>query len=390
MAQRGRRSGKTAIGQSFIEQYLRHGLVLASFFFGRSDDTRNHTGSLIATLAYQIYLSVLEVQDQILAIIDTDPLIFTRNLERQFTELLTKPLASIYSSGAPQVSTFHRAIIIDGLDECLKKEERQQILRIISKSIRQSNLSIVFLIASRPETDIKFVFESQDMKGIVTRLNLDDDYKPDDDIRRYLEESFKEIRATRDFAPQTAGVWPDPRTIDSLVKKASGQFIYAVTVVRYVNSNEHLPHHRLAIIMDLRPHHGDLPFAQLDAIYRMIFSSAKNLSRALYALSIYSHRVFHGASPFDISQFMSLEHGEIRVIFCDIWSLVALDEIPNGPSTVRFLHSSLHDFLLDPIRSEKYFLDIDTYRTQHLENIFHYLTLALGESSVCIPFPAFS
>src|SRR4051812_31166505 len=39
--------GKSAIAQSTVESCIEHGLPLASFFFSKSDSTRNHAGSLI-------------------------------------------------------------------------------------------------------------------------------------------------------------------------------------------------------------------------------------------------------------------------------------------------------------------------------------------------------
>ena len=45
---------KSAIAQTIAERCLAAGLFLAAFFFSRFDPTRNHLGSLVATLAYQI------------------------------------------------------------------------------------------------------------------------------------------------------------------------------------------------------------------------------------------------------------------------------------------------------------------------------------------------
>ncbi len=47
-------AGKSAILQTIAEKCTVLDILLASFFFSRSDGTRNHPDSLVATIAYQI------------------------------------------------------------------------------------------------------------------------------------------------------------------------------------------------------------------------------------------------------------------------------------------------------------------------------------------------
>lgn len=47
-------AGKSAIAQSMAEDFHSRGLLAASFFFGRSDSTRNHARSLVSTIVYQL------------------------------------------------------------------------------------------------------------------------------------------------------------------------------------------------------------------------------------------------------------------------------------------------------------------------------------------------
>lgn len=376
-------AGKSAIAQSLIELCLRHNLVMASFFFARSDGTRNHAESLIATLVYQIYHSTPAVKHEIISVIDADPLIFTRSLEHQFIELIAKPLHEIFRSNTSSGVQSYRVVVIDGLDECLDRGSQQHILRIICNSTRKFNLPILFFIASRPEHDINVTFAAQQMNGLYSRLYLDDVYKPDDDIHLFFRDSFTQIRTSHPFRSGIPASWPTSEAVESLVRKSSGQFVYASTVVRFIQSIRHQPHHRLDIVMSLRPPQDDLPFSQLDALYRVILSSVRDIDRVLYALSIYSHNLFNRANH-DICQFMSLNEAELEILFCDLGALIAIEGIhhpTNGrvkQRMLRFLHASLHDFFLDPMRSREYFLNIDIYRPGHLANIIRYVTLGEG------------
>src|SRR3954468_4611965 len=71
-------AGKSAIAQSTVERCVERGLHVASFFFSKSDPTRNRPEPLVATLAYQLYCSFpeTEVQTAMLSAIAKDSLIF--------------------------------------------------------------------------------------------------------------------------------------------------------------------------------------------------------------------------------------------------------------------------------------------------------------------------
>ncbi|KAF9539610.1 hypothetical protein CPC08DRAFT_770938 [Agrocybe pediades] len=282
--------GKSAIAQSTVESCIEHGLPLASFFFIKSDSTRNHAGSLIATLAYQLYCAFpgTEVQTEILSAIKKDPLIFKRTLQCQFTALVIQPLRIHFSKDQ---STQHRVpflIVIDGLDECVDRNAQKAILTGLSESFRNSNLCIPIFVASRPEHDIKLSFGSKFLKDIHTRLSLDleDEDDADSDIRLYLFDRFAEIKD--DFDNRTTGRklaqdWPGDEIIETLVEKSSRQFIYAATIIRYVESTRHRPDHRLDIVLNLRPVNGEHPFAQLDSLYAMILESAMDIKKKIFA-----------------------------------------------------------------------------------------------------------
>ncbi|CAA7264513.1 unnamed protein product [Cyclocybe aegerita] len=91
--------GKSAIGQTIAEMCEEYGLLLASFFFSRSDLTRNNTKFLITTLAYQIGLSVSHARHRIEQAFEHDPVVHTRSLETQMKKLVIEPLQQVLISG---------------------------------------------------------------------------------------------------------------------------------------------------------------------------------------------------------------------------------------------------------------------------------------------------
>jgi hypothetical protein len=96
------------------------------------------------------------------------------------------------------------------------------------------------------------------------------------DIRKFLEKEFVEIRRVHRLGQHLPHAWPDQKAITSLVERSSGHFIYASTVIRYIRSPKHRPDDRLEVILRLRPpQEGDRPYAQLDALYTLIFAGCR-------------------------------------------------------------------------------------------------------------------
>ncbi|KAF9568151.1 hypothetical protein CPC08DRAFT_702577 [Agrocybe pediades] len=379
-------AGKSAIAQSTIEQGIERDLLFASFFFSRSDPSRNHSGPLVATLAYQLYCAFPEtaVQTTILSAIKKNPLIFKKRLEQQFTSLVIEPLKA-YLSG--DQSTQHRmpfVIVIDGLDECIDRASQKAILTGLAGSVQALDPYIRILIASRPEHDIKLSFSSKHIKDIHSQLSLDldDEKEADADIKLYLHERFAQIKD--EFDNRTTGrkldaSWPGEEVIEELVEKSSGQFIYAATVLRYVESTRHRPDHRLGIILNLRPQNGDRPFAQLDALYAMILESAPDIDKVLHVLSLHMMESDRNSVCCTIIEKLLLfDEGELETLFCDLGALVQIRRAkerydPEPYPYLRILHASLFDYLLDEERSNQFSIDRNEEDIKHTTHILQYL-----------------
>jgi hypothetical protein len=105
------------------------------------------------------------------------------------------------------------------------------------------------------------------MQNITGAIVLDEKYAPNDDIRRYLEDEFFRI-----FTKRNISSIPSDTDIDHLVSKASGQFIYASTVIKFIDDDDYSPSEQLDIVLNLRPACLPSPYAQLDQLYIQIFS----------------------------------------------------------------------------------------------------------------------
>ncbi|KDR67314.1 hypothetical protein GALMADRAFT_28609, partial [Galerina marginata CBS 339.88] len=227
-------AGKSAIAQTIAEMCHQHGILLASFFFSRSDPKRNSVKALAATLAFQVAVNLPPARSFIEGVVANDPAIFQRSFQVQFNALIVEPLMQLYkmwtfSGPLPYL------IVIDGLDECNDTKGQRHILDTISDALSRSKnfVHIIILFSSRTEQEISLAFATPALKSITLHIALDDTYQPESDIRSYFEGSFSEIKETHLQKRSIPAAWPSDTDISSLVTKSSGQFIYAATVVRY-------------------------------------------------------------------------------------------------------------------------------------------------------------
>lgn len=139
------------------------------------------------------------------------------------------------------------------------------------------------------------------------------------------------------------------------MRRSSGHFIYANTVVRYVTSSRHNPIDRLKAILGLRRDNRDQPFSQLDALYHTILSNVVNIEATMKILGV--NVVQNDVANIEqLEEFMILESSTVDLHLIDLRSVVDASD-SKGP--IKYLHASFRDFLLDATRSGNLFIDIN-------------------------------
>ena len=357
-------AGKSAIAQTIAELLEKAGLLAAAFFFSRNAAGRNDKTPLVATLVYQLVKSIPEIRAYVLEAVEGDPAVFSCSIEAQIEALIIKPLNAVTNDEtlSPILLSRPRLIIVDGLDECRTASSQTQILNALSTAVKHLHIPLCFLIASRPEQNIRQAFNDQDILGSLSfSIALDDTYQPDDDIRVFLQSTFNEIKRNHPSRTHFPLSWPSSEDIGRLVNKSSGQFIFASTVAKYVNSHRHWPPDRLKIIFG-QSEPGETPFAELDGLYHLIFSSVTDVKRLKDVLMFLVLQPFQD-SPWSkqtttlIEKFLFYRPGEMDTILSDLHSIISVPPPGDEFREPRFFHASLPDFLLDRSRSMDLFLD---------------------------------
>jgi hypothetical protein len=357
-------AGKSAIAQTIAELLEEAGLLAAAFFFSRNAPGRNDKTPLVATLVYQLIISIPEIRAHVLEAVKQDPALFKRSIQAQIQALIVKPLNAVANDEtlAPILLSRPRLIILDGLDECRTTSAQIHILNAFSTAVKDCHIPLCFLIASRPEQDIRQVFNDQNSLGLLSfSIALDDTYQPDDDIRVFLQSTFDEIKQKHPSKAHFPALWPSSEDIRRLVEKSSGQFIFASTVAKYVNSHRHWPPDRLKIILGQSELSQETPFAELDSLYHLILSSVADIEKVKDVLMILVLQPFPGRWSSQqttlIEEFLFYRPGEIDMIFTDLHSIIYVPPPGDQFGGLRLFHASLPDFLLDRSRSMELFLD---------------------------------
>ena len=285
--------------------------------------------------------------------------------------LIFGPLVQLQSeSSSPQKTV---VLLLDGVDECIAHDEQSKLIRTITHFIMKHSFPFLVFFGSRAENQLRTEFRSPTLSKILLQLPLDTDYRADKDILRFLDDSFETIKSTHPFGHDLRDAnWPAQVDIDDIMRKASGQFIYASVVIRFISAANQHPAQQLEIVRGLRPSGNLTPFAQLDALYRYIFSQVVDIYATSLVLAwgmftlekalIYSLDTPHLCDWTAEAVCGTMTNTDIKVALAALASVITYTDYDRVQ--FQFLHASLPDFLLDPKRSQAYYMDRDTWSTR--------------------------
>ncbi|KAM6502768.1 hypothetical protein JOM56_002745 [Amanita muscaria] len=372
-------AGKSAIAQTMAQSCGRQ-KVAATFFFFRSDASRNDGNRLFPTLAYQLAFSIPAIKDHIVQSLHERPDLPTKSVETQFEHLIALPFRSLAeAASAPsfpvsvidavnQCRQLAPVIIIDGVDECADEKLQQRFLKIIGNAVKDRSFPFRFLICSRPEAHIEDTLNK--FKALILPIDL---AKLDDanrDIEKYLVEQFSCIASDRGLDP----TWPGENVIEKIVYKSSGNFILASVVIKVVGDEDCMPEDQLAIILNLKSPDRMSPFAVLDELYleilrRQLYPSFLKTFLALLVGRTAPSILTNWSLPEDDAKLMNVSKKELHTKLRRMRSLLKFE--PH----IDVHHRSFLDFLNEPSRSGGYHVSEQGGRRRYLELIVDSIVL---------------
>jgi hypothetical protein len=357
-------TGKSTIAQSFSDAIADDRFLGASFFCSRDYLDRKELKNIFPTLAHQLACRYPHFRNRIVRIIKEDPTLAHASLISQLENLLVNPLSGTNTSCV---------IVIDALDECIDDQPASAILSVLGRFAKQLPL-VKFFITGRPEPRIRSGFRLPLLEPLthIFLLHEVELSSVDDDIRLYLTQRLTAITKQRSNL-ELPDPWPRDDEIEALTKKSSGLFIFASTLVRFIESEHYEPDERLKLVLSEGSgtmHEGR---TGIDSLYSQVLRHAfsddhepvvfDNLRRVLGAIVL----AFNPLSRKEISTILGLSTSLISTTLRHLHSIILVPA--DETKEIRIFHKSFPDFLQDSGRC--------TDRRFHISTPIHHSDMAL-------------
>lgn len=371
-------TGKSTIARTIADKFYAQERLAASFFFSRGGGDVAGAARFFTTVARQL-VKLPALRRYIYEAVTEQKEIASQTLRDQWNQLILRPLSKLKASSlrSPLV------IVVDALDECEGDNDIRLLLQLLTESKNIRSIRLRIFLTSRAETSIRLGFRS--MPTILHHdLVLQDVPRSivDQDISVFFRVQFREIRESYEFLPAT---WPGDETIDTLVEKAGGLFIYAATVCRFIKTNDQWsPQSLLRVFLPSdgpnrsenlpRRIPSSSPTEGLDAIYTQILNHStkgvgkdkdkeelsKDFKQVIGAIAILSEPLSAAA----LGSLLRLGQEVIHLRLHHLRSVLNVPEAQNSP--IRLLHPSFRDFLLDEERCRDRLFWVDEKKTHRI------------------------
>jgi len=344
-------TGKSTISRTVAWELAEKKRLAASFFFSRGRGDISHAGQFFTTIASQLTKSLPVLRPLISKAIQEHSDIWKQRLSEQWKYLILNPLKN-----APAQS-IQLVVVIDALDECDSKDDIQLILKLLAQARCLETIRLRVLVTSRPEMPILLGFRN--LPGETYQDFVLHSIPPptvDQDISTFFRRKLSSVKSEPGLST-TSTPWPGEPTVQRLVEKAAGLFIYAATICRFIQDDNYTPEEQLSVILE-EDHDtpSQSPTKHLDDMYTKLLQHSvvgNQTVRVDDHLAVRFREIVGSIIiMFDImatKEIAKLLH--LRTISTTLASLGSVLSVPESEGQpVRVFHPSFRDFLLDSQR----------------------------------------
>jgi len=338
-------TGKSTISRTIARELAEKKRLAASFFFTRGKKDVSHSGMFFTTIAAQLAISLPVLRTSISDTIDKNPHIFKQGPREQWNQLILNPLRD-----APTQS-IQLVVVIDALDECDSMEDIQLILLLLAEAKDLATVRIKIFLTSRPEIPIFDGFRQLSGEAyqdfILHNIPLD---TVNADISTFFLQKLSPLKAKHGLGTP----WPDEQIIEKLVERAAGLFIYAATVLRFIQDGIDGPEEPLSLVLSATK--SSLSATEhLEGIYTTLLQHSVLGRRGhpecagRFRQVVGSIVVMFNTMPArNLAQLLQIP---FKIVSSTLDSLRSVLNVPEDESQpVRLFHLSFRDFLLDSQR----------------------------------------
>jgi hypothetical protein len=258
-------------------------------------------------------------------------------------------------------------LVIDALDECDREAGREggDLLPLLASSIRSHHGFIKLLITSREEPSISSMFrdiQSQQAKHTTVQLHNLDRNIVSADIRRFLEHRLRVIARKCSVEDEN---WPSQDLIAELVRRAGVLFVYAATIVRYLDDENWDPVVRLQQLLDAEAEGSFTPgsYHLLDQLYAEVFSKAveshevdnsalcTRLRNVVGAIVLLQDQLGRRA----LAGLLHIGPRDVLLVIRKLSAVLIIPETETGP--IKIFHPSFPDYVSLRCSDERFRID---------------------------------
>ncbi|QRW21988.1 Vegetative incompatibility protein HET-E-1 [Rhizoctonia solani] len=346
-------TGKTTVAYSLCKWLETNTQLGASFFCSRTSTPCQKTNNIVPTIAYQLGRFSPAFRSAVCKVLRNDPDAATYEVRVQLDMLILRPMLMIKDAMPSGV-----VVVIDALDECADSYGAGTVVEFLLDYAKK--IPVKFFISSRPEPVIREkMLSCIGSSSSMIHLHDVDASIVQADIQKYLTAELKYI------SPR-----PTEAQILQLTQQAGRLFIYAATLVRYINPRgARVPSKtRLETILAIntpksqaRDREPANLYRELDQLYNSVlemgFSELLEEHEAAMMRDILG-TVVCAKEPVTIDTLAGLLGSTTEDISYMIGSLHSVLHVPDRGGLISTLHASFHDFLLNRSRArEAYYSD---------------------------------
>jgi hypothetical protein len=345
-------TGKSTIARTIARKYYEQERLGASFFFSRGSGDIGTARKFATSIALQLASRSPLLEKYICESVRQQKDIANQSLADQWRQLVLLPLSRLHSTDCRSLYL----LVVDALDECDSDSDIRVIVQLLAEARSLEMVRLRVVLTSRPEIPIRYGFRhlpNNEHQAFVLH-----DISPsiiDHDISIFLEHNFRII--CHEYCLDAS--WPGAGVIETLVRGASGLFIWAATACRFIDQGKRFAAKRLTTILNsssiVSIMSKEHPEKHLNNIYitvlehsispdymdeekEELFSMLRHVLGSIVVL-------LSPLSTHSLSRLLDTPKNEVDQTLEDLHSI--LDIPTNQTQPLRLHHPSFRDFLLD-------------------------------------------
>ena len=329
-------AGKSTVASSLVSRLTERRRLGSYFFFKRGDVTLSNPAAVWRTVAHDLARYDATFSDNLFEVLKEKTVDPGRpDIALHFKFLIQEPLARSHNHFASHTVP---VIVIDALDECdYDGSQAAQRRAFLDTLLQWSSLSKMFklVVTSRNERMLDRLRAICQQMALPTGEAVSTDTNKD--ILQFFQDRFAELRGSS--LPE----WPGNRVLNALTAKAAGLFIWAETVMKFLEQG--LPDEQLELVLAGDLGEGDNITKLYQQILEFAFPAPKASTLELFKLVVST--IVLAKVPLrtnDLHEFVSQPKPSVAFILHQLSSVIFIE----GTDQILHIgHLSFSEFLCD-------------------------------------------